>query len=1324
MAGGLLQLVASGPDNIYLTTTPEITLFKNIYRRHTNFAQYPKKIKFPRDLNYGSTSSTVLPHCGDLVGQITLYLHFDTIDLQFPIITNQKMAEILEPYGIIYEYTGSPTHVVTQQEYTDIQVLINNEIDILIQELADEQYKRSVVVSEYSNSTTNGRDYANSVFPILITGDQYEILYNYIVAYQKDIITPYNISNFDDILTQFYNSMITKLIITDPTYIYIYDNIVFTHVIEFGSYVFNQSILNYQMKTIFDKVVQSGYALAALNTGIDSYKIYINYFNNLSGLRSIITSQNDIISIRDDLLNNIKWNNRKNLNQIINIMVLLQRNSYDNSQQFRIGLYKKIKYITTTIYDATDPMNLVNSSIDPQLNDYFTSVLQVPTSIGETSTVINFYGNFVTTAIQTLNTTLRDLFRNTSYTDYLNDRNIWKRLIMSTYFGATPATYGDLDNLYLMNVIPMYIVDDIPDMVYTLLSQDINLNSYATLFDLRSSSFSTALHAVIDDMYLAYDDGSNSSIKKYITAVNADYRGGGSNKVLLALFNPSLILSVDTSPYTPEVITDVNEQILTDLLPIEYVIINYVYKYTQLIYDNTTGPSGVDTSLRTTLVNFIITEIVNRFRMTPIAAYENYKNNNFSLFKIDSLNLAAGGAIEPAYLDAASSIWYAIQKDMISSFNTLFQASILSESYYINSLGLNMTQALDFFKTLLVNNGYPSNVGTLNYYTFRTNQPSPNTLVDLVNTYNNMYNTYNSILNLYDQQKNLFLIKYITTNKSRNYYRSFQDIFNILKNEILNNPDKYYPPLYNSASYVGVNVPQLLSDIENDLVALNLIGMIDKKYSFRNELITAINNALINNNPYLIYTNLYNWFVQYQSQVNNNLLNQFDTIISFVNDLDSFNQYNEPNRATTYNNFKTDVNFVVYMSDLVVRSSSIAIFSEQIVESKTQTYINFLLIIDTNILNITKTLAVISLNGDYTGSKLEIQLTKLINGGQPAAGFCKELGFRIIEKISLLIGGDVIDFHTDELFRLGYMLKHSNTKLPVFFKMIGNIPQVYEYNNSIKGNFTLQIPLQFFFNRHVTSFLPIVAMRFTDIEIKVKLRDYTDVLVWDTDAFFVKKPKISNAHLVAEYIYVDKPERFRLTNEKHQYLVELWQHSTGITFNKDNIVDGKLYKQVYFRNQSKLLVWSMKFIKTNLVETIGGTPVSVKDQIFDWTNNDLVINNKIIKTIEKIELKMNGTVREIEKESGYYELVQPYTRNCDSLNNNICMYSFAIDPSNLQPSGQANFSFIGEFVILITLTPYVYDLVINDKIQIVWNTYNFSYNWLRVTSGMAALAYN
>lgn len=38
MSGGLLQLVAYGSQDVYLSGNPQITFFKVVYRRHTNFA--------------------------------------------------------------------------------------------------------------------------------------------------------------------------------------------------------------------------------------------------------------------------------------------------------------------------------------------------------------------------------------------------------------------------------------------------------------------------------------------------------------------------------------------------------------------------------------------------------------------------------------------------------------------------------------------------------------------------------------------------------------------------------------------------------------------------------------------------------------------------------------------------------------------------------------------------------------------------------------------------------------------------------------------------------------------------------------------------------------------------------------------------------------------------------------------------------------------------------------------------------------------------------------------------------------------------------------
>ena len=38
MPGGLIQIVAYGAQDLYLTGIPEITFFKFIYKRYTNFA--------------------------------------------------------------------------------------------------------------------------------------------------------------------------------------------------------------------------------------------------------------------------------------------------------------------------------------------------------------------------------------------------------------------------------------------------------------------------------------------------------------------------------------------------------------------------------------------------------------------------------------------------------------------------------------------------------------------------------------------------------------------------------------------------------------------------------------------------------------------------------------------------------------------------------------------------------------------------------------------------------------------------------------------------------------------------------------------------------------------------------------------------------------------------------------------------------------------------------------------------------------------------------------------------------------------------------------
>ena len=66
MGGGLMQLVAYGAQDIYLTGNPQITFFKVVYRRHTNFAMESIEQTFQGQADFGRRVSAVLSRNGDL----------------------------------------------------------------------------------------------------------------------------------------------------------------------------------------------------------------------------------------------------------------------------------------------------------------------------------------------------------------------------------------------------------------------------------------------------------------------------------------------------------------------------------------------------------------------------------------------------------------------------------------------------------------------------------------------------------------------------------------------------------------------------------------------------------------------------------------------------------------------------------------------------------------------------------------------------------------------------------------------------------------------------------------------------------------------------------------------------------------------------------------------------------------------------------------------------------------------------------------------------------------------------------------------------------
>jgi hypothetical protein len=74
MAGGLMQLVAYGAQDVYLTGNPKVTFFQAVYKRHTNFAMENIEQTVNGTASNNGRVSVTIARNGDLIGDMYVEL--------------------------------------------------------------------------------------------------------------------------------------------------------------------------------------------------------------------------------------------------------------------------------------------------------------------------------------------------------------------------------------------------------------------------------------------------------------------------------------------------------------------------------------------------------------------------------------------------------------------------------------------------------------------------------------------------------------------------------------------------------------------------------------------------------------------------------------------------------------------------------------------------------------------------------------------------------------------------------------------------------------------------------------------------------------------------------------------------------------------------------------------------------------------------------------------------------------------------------------------------------------------------------------------------
>lgn len=93
--GALIQLVAKGAQDLYLTGDPQITFFKLIYKRHTNFSKESIRQDISGLVHPGSKISVTISRNGDLLSGITLQYKPKNLIID----TNNQIANICNNLG-------------------------------------------------------------------------------------------------------------------------------------------------------------------------------------------------------------------------------------------------------------------------------------------------------------------------------------------------------------------------------------------------------------------------------------------------------------------------------------------------------------------------------------------------------------------------------------------------------------------------------------------------------------------------------------------------------------------------------------------------------------------------------------------------------------------------------------------------------------------------------------------------------------------------------------------------------------------------------------------------------------------------------------------------------------------------------------------------------------------------------------------------------------------------------------------------------------------------------------------------------------------------
>jgi hypothetical protein len=317
-------------------------------------------------------------------------------------------------------------------------------------------------------------------------------------------------------------------------------------------------------------------------------------------------------------------------------------------------------------------------------------------------------------------------------------------------------------------------------------------------------------------------------------------------------------------------------------------------------------------------------------------------------------------------------------------------------------------------------------------------------------------------------------------------------------------------------------------------------------------------------------------------------------------------------------------------------------------------------------------------------SQLQILIDNMINRSSPKFKYVEELGHRLIKESIIRFDSQNISKITDEILSHHARVNNTIDQQRGYNISIGNTTEMKNFDTKQKSIKKLNIPLCHWFNTDAKNddFNPLatVALLHTDVLHHLVLNNYEDLIIIETGAKYIRKPKLK-CKLLGRFAYVGSEERMKLAKNRIEYLIPMYQYGGEYIFeNKDIYQTNKINMKLNFSDPTKYIWWKIEFHKRS------PTTSEHEDDKFNWTVRELKQSSTLYyRTMDQCKFKFNGKVREDYKDYTYWNAYHPYTREINNLNKGEFVLSFGIHPLRFQPSGHASMSSISDFFTIMKL---------------------------------------